>query len=157
MATHIPSTGTHARERSRFASAEVAHPRIVAPGGPVSVAVHALRDDAVTHINTARLVRLADSVARLHDRLDVMMAATGSALRPALEAMVDSLIEALDGLDGDPDIEDDADAEPSLCGLAVSHPSYGGDDREDDEGERGVNLPDYAGDGVHEVFVGRRA
>ncbi len=126
MATHIPSTGTHARERSRFAFAEAAHPRIIAPGGPVSMAVHAMSDDAVTHINTARLVRLADSVAGLNDRLDVLMVATGAGLRPALESLVDSLIEALDHLDRDFDIEDD--------------------EREHDEAERGIADFDGAGE-----------
>jgi len=53
-------------------------------------------------------------------------ALTNPAIRQALEDYVERLIAALDALDGDEDIEPDADDEPWLSGTPVE----GGDDRE---------------------------
>jgi hypothetical protein len=54
--------------------------------------------------------------------------------RQMLEQVIEALIAYFDEMDGDPNLEDGADDEPSFCG-------YGGDDREldesDDEPEEG--------------------
>jgi hypothetical protein len=57
-------------------------------------------------------------------------------LRRRIAGRIEADLALLDALDGDPDFEDCADAEPSLCGLDVTWPSHGGDDREagDDNG-----------------------
>lgn len=78
-------------------------------------------------------------------------------LRRRIAERIEADIALLDALDGDPDFEDGADAEPSLCGLMAHWPSPGGDDREFDEAEGRDPSPDWSGRGVHEVFVGRRA
>jgi hypothetical protein len=94
-------------------------------------------------------------------------------LRRRIADRIEADIALLDALDGDPDIEQDAgempegawaqggvvseDDEPSLCGLIVSCPSDGGDDREHDDAEGCDSIPDWSGRGVHEVFVKRRA
>jgi len=57
-------------------------------------------------------------------------------LRAKLESVIDRLIVALDGIDGDPDLELGGDDEPSLSGVTFSS-TGGSDDREDgcdDEG-----------------------
>lgn len=58
------------------------------------------------------------------------------ALRQAIADRITADLDLLDALDGDPDFE------PSLCGLSVSRPSQGGDDREHDEAERGIGYAD---------------
>lgn len=75
-------------------------------------------------------------------------------LRRKLERVIDKLIDALDTLDGDPDLEDGADDEPSLS-AAVPRADRSGsqdawiqgpdDDREDqceDEGEHDGREPE---------------
>lgn len=57
-------------------------------------------------------------------------------LRAKLESVIDRLIVALDGIDGDPDVEPASDDEPSLSGVTFAT-TGGSDDREDgcdDEG-----------------------
>lgn len=87
-------------------------PRLVAPGGPVSAAIRAMR---------------ADEPATDYTRL--------LTLRRAIEDRIEADIALLDALDGDTDFEDSADTEPSLCGVGV-HVFRGNlpasdDDRED--------------------------
>ncbi|MCJ2053926.1 hypothetical protein [Methylobacterium sp. J-070] len=77
--------------------------------------------------------------------------------RTEVETLVEGLIDLLDAWDGDTDLEDSADSEPSLCGLVANWPSLGGDDREFDLAEGRDPIPAWSGRGVHEVFVGRRA
>lgn len=78
-------------------------------------------------------------------------------LRRRIADRIEADIALLDALDGDTDLENGGDAEPSLCGLMVNWPAPGGDDREHDDAEGRDPIPDWSGRGVHEVFVGRRA
>ncbi|MRI57427.1 hypothetical protein D8770_26345 [Methylobacterium sp. DB1607] len=97
--------------------------RLVAPGGPVSAAIRAMR---------------ADEPATDYTRL--------LTLRRAIEDRIEADIALLDTLDGDFDREADyatyapdgltsvglaSDFEPSLCGLSVEWPAGSGDDGED--------------------------
>ena len=43
-----------------------------------------------------------------------------SRYRLRIEAAIESLIALLDEIDGDPDLEDSGDSEPSLCGIGVN-------------------------------------
>ncbi|MDV2988168.1 UNVERIFIED_CONTAM: hypothetical protein Q9R58_28095 [Methylobacteriaceae bacterium AG10] len=86
--------------------------RLVAPGGPVTAAIRAMR---------------ADEPATDYTRL--------LTLRRAIEDRIEADIALLDAIDGDPDIEDTFDTEPSLCGVGA-HVFRGNlpacdDDRED--------------------------
>lgn len=59
-------------------------------------------------------------------------------VRERLEAQIDQLIEMLDAFDGDPDLEDNADAEPSLGQSPVMIGGRLQYDLERDDGEEGA-------------------
>lgn len=71
------------------------------------------------------------------------------ALRREIEATVEHLITILDRFDGDENLEDGGDSEPSLgwTGMEASYPRYHpGDDREE-ENEHGGDIVDWPHDG----------
>lgn len=49
-----------------------------------------------------------------------MSPAPSPALRLRIEAAIESLIALLDEIDGNPDLEDGGDSEPSLCGVGMA-------------------------------------
>ena len=59
-------------------------------------------------------------------------------VRERIEARIDGLIDMLDALDGDPDLEDNADAEPSLGQPPVMIGGRLQYDLERDDGEEGA-------------------
>ncbi len=135
-------------------------PRIIAPGGPVTAAIRAMRDDLDL---PPILAEQLDADALEFDELC-------RALRRQLEAdldRIDRCIGVLDALDGDADMEDGGDdeeddhaedsdpAEYSLCGVTVSAPSFGDleldeadkehdgtEDEDSDPGEDGGDIQD---------------
>ncbi|MEH3117082.1 MAG: hypothetical protein PGN25_05590 [Methylorubrum populi] len=68
--------------------------RLVAPGGPVSAAIRAMR---------------ADEPASDYTRL--------LELRKAISDRIEADLALLDAIDGDPDFEDGGDAEPAMAAL----------------------------------------
>lgn len=58
------------------------------------------------------------------------------AMRARIERTIQALIALLDEIDGDPDMEDTGDNEPSLAGCSTA------DDREYDDSESGIADPD---------------
>lgn len=73
------------------------------------------------------------------------------AMRARLEATIDALVELLDAVDGEPDLEPDADAEPWLGwhytddGETIAA-GPAGDDREDDDGDEDGDADEDGGD-----------
>lgn len=98
-------------------------PRIIAPGGPVSVALRTIRE------------------ASARDR---------QRLRKSIERRIEADLAFLDALHGDPDFEDTGDDEPSLCGVGnhvlQGFQTAGGDDTEEDAGDLPEVENEHGGD-----------
>nr|USU32905.1 hypothetical protein NG677_04180 [Methylobacterium sp. OTU13CASTA1] len=107
--------------------------------GPVTLAIRALRpNEAPTWEQRQREIDAEEREAM-------------RALRRRVAKAVSDGIDFLDATGGDPDLEDGADNEPSLCGsegsvLRAHHPSLGGDDREDDAGDNPEEENEHASD-----------
>ena len=87
--------------------------------------------------------RLANEMARVHRALDLFTATGSPAVRARCEEAIETLVAALDALDGDLDLENGSDEEPSL-GSHIAYSSHGTDWRSpthadeaevDDEGD----------------------
>ena len=172
MATHAHSTRTPLLPISRSPQPLLGQ-GLGRQSGPVTQAIRAMR--------AAEPLPPADAVIEaIREGLIRYFVEEGGAdrervrdLRRRIADRIEADLALLDALDGDTDIEQDVgempegvwaqggvvseDDEPSLCGLSVRPPSYGGDDRELDEAEGLGPILDWSGYGVDEVFIGRRA
>ncbi|MFH6785718.1 MULTISPECIES: hypothetical protein [Methylobacterium] len=126
MATHHSTAPARAGERSRSPSTQV---------GPVTVALRTMRQaepeaPALVALRQGLESYFADAgmPVDLSAQMDVERHRIHE-LRDAIAGCIEADIALLDALDGDPDLEDGCDAEPSLCGTFVSPPSP--EDRED--------------------------
>lgn len=110
-------------------------------GGPVTQAIRALRP------NEMPTWEIREAEMRRQEAADMR------ALRRRVAKAVSAGIDFLDATGGDPDLEDDADFEPSLCGAASTQcggtldPSTRlGDDREPDAGEEPEEENEHGSD-----------
>lgn len=84
--------------------------------------------------------------------LNAITTANGEAVsRHRLERYIETLIDLLDAIDGDPDLEEGGDLEPYLAGADPGHDDREFDDeREHDDAEHGIADQD----GLAEQFGG---
>jgi hypothetical protein len=88
-----------------------------------SLLLHPMAEQALEAISG-----VADELAKLNASMDVLIAAKGDRVRPAVAALAERLIAFLDATGPDPDLEEDEtddnpDAEPSLGALELTNQS----------------------------------
>ncbi|WP_267421828.1 hypothetical protein [Methylobacterium sp. GC_Met_2] len=142
MATHAHSTRTPLLPPSRSA------PPLLGQGlgrqsGPVTQAIRAMRAAEPLPPVDAAIEAIREGLIRYFVEEDSADRQRVRELRRQIADRIEADLALLDALDPDTDLEDSGDVEPSLCGLSVSRPSYGGDDREygDDNG-----IADWGGE-----------